>query len=76
MLLGAGMQNRDTYLRTLQSAMTIAGSELVLAVRLRTDPGQIKKWLAGAEAIPDAAFLDAVDIVVTAQIIGNLRNPN
>lgn len=58
---------RDTYVRTLAYAVTIAGSEMTLAVRLRTTPSQLKKWLAGVEPIPDRAFLDAVDIVVSAQ---------
>jgi DNA-binding transcriptional regulator YdaS (Cro superfamily) len=64
------MENRDTYRRTLASAASIAGSDLALAVRLKTTPNQVKKWLAGVDPIPDAAFLDAVDIVVTAQVLG------
>ena len=64
------MGDRGTYRNTLLRALAIAGSDLALAVRLSATPNQVKKWLAGIEPIPDAAFLDAVDIVVTAQIIG------
>ena len=68
------MENRDTYRRTLVSAVSIAGSDLALAVRLKATPNQVKKWLAGVEPIPDAAFLDAVDIVVSAQVPSNRGN--
>ena len=70
------MGDRETYRNTLLRALAIAGSDLALAVRLDATPSQVKKWLAGVEAIPDAAFLDAVDIVVTAQIIGADRSLN
>jgi len=61
--LGMGMQGRSTYRNTLKRALVIAGGELQLSVRLRVSKAQLDAWLIGADAIPDSAFLDAVDIV-------------
>ena len=60
------MDQRETYRQTLQYALSIAGSELALAARLKVTPGKLKNWLSGIEAVPDQAFLDAVDVIVSA----------
>lgn len=60
------MKQRDTYRNILQYALSIAGSEPALAVRLRAPVPRLRLWLDGGVPIPDTAFLDAVDLVVSA----------
>jgi DNA-binding transcriptional regulator YdaS (Cro superfamily) len=60
------MEQRETYRNTLRYALSIVGSELALAVRLRVTAAKLKSWLDGTETVPTSAFLDAVDIVVGA----------
>ena len=57
------MPHREAYRKTLEYALAIAGSELVLSVRLKVPAGKLKNWLQGIEEIPDRAFLDAIDII-------------
>ena len=60
------MDQVETYRSTLQYALVLAGSELALSVRLRVPLGTLRNWLEGIEPIPDRAFLDAVDVVVSS----------
>jgi len=60
------VDRQETYRNTLQYALAIAGSELNLSVRLKVTMSKLRIWLDGIEAVPDAAFLDAVDVVVAA----------
>jgi len=60
------VEQRATYRNTLQYALAIAGSELALSARLGATISLVKRWLNGTEPIPDSAFLDAVDVIVSA----------
>jgi hypothetical protein len=61
-----GMEHGETYRRTLEYALAIAGSESVLSVRMKVTPGTLKNWLCGISPVPARAFLDAVDIILAA----------
>lgn len=60
------MGPEETYRRTLEYALGIAGGEVALSVRLRVPLGILQNWLSGITPIPDSAFLDAVDVIVKA----------
>ena len=60
------LEQRETYRNTLSYALAIAGGEMALAVRLRVTVAKLRDWLEGLEPVPDAAFLDAVDVIVRA----------
>jgi hypothetical protein len=60
------MDERETYRATLQYAVEIAGSEPALAARLNVPLGLLKNWLDGIAEAPTSAFLDAVDVIVSA----------
>jgi len=60
------IEDRDTYINTLKYALAIAGSELTLSVRLRVPVARLQIWLKGVEPIPTAAFLAALEVIVTA----------
>ena len=60
------MEHREVYLITLRYALAIAGSEFVLAARMNVRVGLLRSWFSGIEPIPDAAFLNAVDVIVAA----------
>jgi len=55
--------NRDLYIKTLQRAAALAGSEFELALRLKVTPSHLRLWLAGTEPPPTHAFLRAVDVL-------------
>ena len=59
-----GVESFSLYRRTLSCALKIAGSERLLARRLRVPLDDLRNWLEGREAPPKAAFLAAVDILV------------
>lgn len=59
-------EQADTYRNTLRYALAIAGDETVLALRLKVAVARLRSWLEGFEVIPDAAFLEAVDVIVSA----------
>lgn len=61
------MDRGETYRNTLSYALAIAGGEMALAVRLRVTVAKLRDWLEGIESVPDAAFLDAVDVIVGAK---------
>jgi hypothetical protein len=60
------MDQSDTYRKTLTYALTVAGGEPALALRLNVSVERLRSWLGGSERIPDAAFLQAVDVIVAA----------
>jgi hypothetical protein len=60
------MEHGETYRRTLEYALAIAGSESALSVRMKLSPGTLKNWLCGIAPVPDRAFIDAVDIILGA----------
>ena len=61
------MPQRETYRRTLEQAVSIAGGDLNLSVRLKVPLGTLRNWLAGLDAVPDQAFLEAVDLISAAK---------
>ena len=58
------MESFTLYRRTLSCALKVAGSERLLARRLRVPLDDLRSWLAGRETPPKAVFLAAVDILV------------
>jgi len=62
----AWMAPEETYRRTLEYALGIVGGELALSTRLKVPLGTLRNWLGGITPIPDAAFLDTVDVIVKA----------
>ena len=60
------VQQREIYRITLAYAFEIARTEDVLAIRLKVPVEVLKAWLQGIEAIPAAAFHDAIDVILTA----------
>ena len=63
------------YLRTLERAVLIAGSEQALALRLKVTPSHLSLWLKGLEEPPTEAFLRAVDLVSEHSIAQLARRP-
>jgi hypothetical protein len=53
----------EVHVRTLKRAAQIAGGEQPLAQRLRVEPNDLRRWLAGVEPPPLDVFLLAVDVV-------------
>ena len=62
------MPQRETYRKTIEQAVTFAGGELNLSLRLKVPLATLRNWLAGVEAIPDHAFLDAVDVITVEKM--------
>ena len=60
------MSHRETYRGTLTYALSIAGSERALAVRLNIPIPQLLNYLYGVEPIPNEMFLLAVDVVLAS----------
>ena len=60
------MEHGETYRRTLEYALAIAGGELALSVRMKVSLATLKNWRNGVSPVPDRAFLDAVDVIVKA----------
>ena len=60
------MHQKETYRRTLEYALGIAGGELALSVRMKVPLALLRNWLAGISEIPTAAFLDAIDVITAA----------
>ena len=58
------MDDRQTYRDTLFYALAIAGSERELAGHLKVTLRQLKDWLDGVDAIPDAIFDATLDLVI------------
>jgi hypothetical protein len=51
----------------LNRALALVGSEKKLAYRLRVPSAELRTWLAGQEVPPFPVFLEAVDIILSAQ---------
>lgn len=62
------MAKRETYRKTLEEAALLAGGEANLSVRLKVDVGTLHDWIAGAQPVPDYAFLDAVDVITAVRL--------
>ena len=67
-ILCSQMPQRETYRKTLEQAAALAGGEVNLSLRLKVDIGTLRSWLSGVQAVPDHAFLDAVDVITAAQL--------
>ena len=55
--------NAGVYVDMLQRAAATLGGVARLAIRLDAPPDAVRKWLAGEEEPPLAAFLAALDVV-------------
>ena len=69
------MPQREAYRKTLEQAAALAGGELNLCLRLKVPLGTLRNWLAGGEAIPDHAFLDAVDVITIEKLRIETKKP-
>ena len=67
------MPQRETYRKTLEQAAVIAGGDLNLSVRLKIPMSTLQGWLAGSEAVPDHAFLAAVDLITVEKLRAESR---
>ena len=59
---------QETYARTLGRASQIIGGTDELAARLGVRSEDLCRWLQGTEQVPVDVFLQAVDIVVDADM--------
>jgi hypothetical protein len=48
----------------IERAAAIVGGQTALGRRLGTDPAQLQRWRAAQLTIPDAVFLQLVDLVL------------
>jgi len=55
--------NAGIYADMLHRAAATLGGVSRLALRLEAPPEDVRKWIAGAEEPPLAAFLEALDVV-------------
>jgi hypothetical protein len=60
------VNQKETYRKTLEYALGIAGSEFALSVRMKVSLAVLRNWLAGISEIPTVAFLDAIDVIAAA----------
>jgi DNA-binding transcriptional regulator YdaS (Cro superfamily) len=60
------VSDRESFRNTLTYAVSIAGSERDLALRLNVPLPLLMNWLSGIEAVPPQIFLQAVDVVLGA----------
>ena len=56
------------YARTLARAALLSGGPIALANKLGVGAEQMEAWLSGAEEIPQATFLQLVDVVMDAAL--------
>jgi len=63
------------YRDTLFYALALAGSERELARQLRVTVAQVKKWLSGADDVPERVFQKTIDVITASspQAIGRSR---
>ena len=54
----------DTRIRVLRRVVTIEGSELAVARRLKVRSSYVSAWLTGSQPIPEAVFMQAVEIIL------------
>lgn len=57
------MDQRNRYADALQAAADTLGSAARLAAYLGVSPQTVQAWLAGREAPPLQAFLNALDVI-------------
>lgn len=60
------MASQQTYQHTLRHAVALVGGDSYLAARLHVRLSNLRRWLRGADSIPDLVFLQAIDIIVDA----------
>jgi hypothetical protein len=60
------VESQDNYRKTLRYAEALAGSPAQLAQRLNIDSRLLSAWFRGTEPIPEAVFLQLVDVVLAA----------
>lgn len=70
-----GQPQAAVYARTLARAALLSGGPIALANKLGVRAEQMEAWLSGAEEIPQATFLDLVDVVMDAAL-GALQEPS
>ena len=63
-----GQPQVDVYARTLARAALLTGGPIALANKLGVRAEQMEAWLSGAEEIPQATFLELVDVVMDATL--------
>ena len=61
------------YADMLQRAAATLGGVARLAMRLDAPPEAVRKWLAGEEEPPLAAFLEALDVVAQGPYASPIR---
>ena len=70
-----GPPQAAVYARTLARAALLSGGQIALANKLGVRAEQMEAWLSGAEEIPQATFLELVDVVMDAAL-GALQEPS
>lgn len=70
-----GPPQAAVYARTLARAALLSGGPIALANKLGVRAAQMEAWLSGAEEIPQATFLELVDVVMDAAL-GALQEPS
>lgn len=70
-----GPPQAAVYARTLARAALLSGGPIALANKLGVRAAQMEAWLSGAEEIPQATFLELVDVVMDAAL-GSLQEPS
>jgi hypothetical protein len=58
------LSDQALYRRTLRRALEIVGSQVALQQRIHVPEKRLAAWLQGVQPVPDAVFLQLVDIVV------------
>ena len=54
------------YRDTLFYALALAGSERELARQLKVSAAQVKKWLNGADDVPEWIFQRTIDVITAS----------
>ena len=57
------MDRQERYSRVIREAAETLGGEAVFASFLGVSPGQLARWLTGAEPAPLEVFLAGLDVV-------------
>ena len=73
---GTEERNDDTpKLRTLRRAVEVVGSPEALAEALNASPEMIAAWLLGQKALPNDAYMRALDLVSQGPHHNPFRKP-
>lgn len=70
-----GQPQVAVYARTLARAALLSGGSIALANKLGVRAEQMEAWLSGAEEIPQATFLQLVDVVMDGALAA-LQEPS